>query len=460
MMCTLKQRIFVLLILSVFIIMGTTTANAQENPEIGYIGPSYDGLRVFDSKDVSKSGYMDEEGNIIVPCEYSSASNFVNGFGLVSKDNGISKTYSAVNTKGEIVLTFDPQLGNVGYYNGKDGFVIKYFDAATAGRFALINGEGKLITGYDYYSLIQESRPPVYGVLWAEKVFPESYNAKRGVIDWNGDIIIPFDYADISNTEENWGVLSVVKMVDGKPKYGYLYANGVEMLPCVYSRTEPFTNGCGAVEKDGKYAAINANAVFITQFIYDSIEPFHEGLAIVVKSATETAGRSLGMIDTNGQEVFPCKYFSLSQSVNGIVVAQESEGSPSIQLRNPLITSREINIYKNGVWIYTNQEAVIKNDRALAPLRGISESLGFTVDWNAQSQQITLQDNKRVIRLTIGSNEATLNFLDDGKEPETILLDAAPEIINGRTLVPVRFIAESTGADVSWDSVTQNINIT
>ena len=51
--------------------MGTTTANAQENPEIGYIGPSYDGLRVFDSKDVSKSGYMDEEGNIIVPWEYS-----------------------------------------------------------------------------------------------------------------------------------------------------------------------------------------------------------------------------------------------------------------------------------------------------------------------------------------------------------------------------------------------------
>ncbi|MBK5262672.1 MAG: WG repeat-containing protein, partial [Peptostreptococcaceae bacterium] len=80
MMCTLKQRILVLLILSIFIIMGTTTANAQENLEIGY---------------------MDEEGNIIVPCEYSSTSNFVNGFGLVSKDNGISKTYSAVNTKGE-----------------------------------------------------------------------------------------------------------------------------------------------------------------------------------------------------------------------------------------------------------------------------------------------------------------------------------------------------------------------
>lgn len=225
------------------------------------------------------------------------------------------------------------------------------------------------------------------------------------------------------------------------------------MLPYIYSHTESFTNGCGVVEKDDKFAAINTNGTFITQFIYDSMEQFQEGLARVIR-----AGK-FGMIDTNGQEVVPCKYFSLSQSANGILVAQESEVSPSIQLENPLIKSRRINIYKNGSWIYTDQESMIKNDRVLAPLRAISESLDFIVDWNAQSQQITLQDNKRIIHLTIGSNEASLNLFDDGKEPETILLDAAPEIINGRTLVPVRFIAESTGADVSWDSSTQNINI-
>ena len=84
MMYTLKQRIFVLVILSIFIIMGTATVNAQENPEIGYIGPVYDGLRAYSSKDVSQQGYMNEEGNIIIPCEYSSAADFVNGYGLVN----------------------------------------------------------------------------------------------------------------------------------------------------------------------------------------------------------------------------------------------------------------------------------------------------------------------------------------------------------------------------------------
>ena len=433
--------------------MGTTTVNAQVDSEINYIGPSYDGLRAFSSEDFSKFGYINEEGDIIVPWEYSSASDFVNGFGLVSKDNGIKKMTSVVNTKGEIVLTFDSQLGNVDYFNGEGGIVTKYHEAATAGRSALINGEGKLITGYDYYSLLQENRPPGYGVIWAEKIFTGSYNPKRGVLDWSSDIIIPFEYFDINNTEENWSILSVGKLIDGKPKYGYIYANGVEMLPCIYSHTELFTNGCGVVEKDGKFAAINANAAFITQFIYDSIEPFHEGLARAVRTG------KFGMIDTDGHEVFPCKYYSLSQSANGIVLAQESEVSPSMQLENPLVKSRKVNIYKNGSWIYTEQESVIKSDRTLAPLRAISESLGFTVDWNAQSQQVTLQDNKRIIHLMIGSKEAHLNLFDDGKEPEIIILDVAPEIINGRTLVPVRFIAESAGADISWDSVARNVNI-
>ena len=339
----LKQRLFTLFIFSIFIITGTITVNARENTSVIYTGPSYDGIRAFSSyEDLSKYGYMDEEGNIIVPCEYSSAADLINGYGLISKETGTGTTYGAVNTKGEFVLNFDSQLGSVNYYNGNAGIVTKYYDAATAGRSALINGEGKLITGYDYYTLLDEKKPPCYGVIYAEKVSPGGSDPKRGIIDWNGNTVIPLDYFDIINTQENWSILSVGKMIDGKPKYGYIYANGVEMLPCIYDKTETFSNGFGTVDKDGKYAAINANGVFTTQFIYDLIEPFHEGLAVVVKSG------KAGMIDINGQEVFPCKYYSLSQSTNGVISAQESETSQPTQLENPLVKSRMINIYKNG----------------------------------------------------------------------------------------------------------------
>ena len=37
--------------------------------------------------------------------------------------------------------------------------------------------------------------------------------------------------------------------------------------------------------------------------------------------------------------------------------------------------------------------------------------------------------------------------------------DVAPQIINGRTMVPVRFIAELFGCEVSWDANTQSVII-
>lgn len=51
----------------------------------------------------------------------------------------------------------------------------------------------------------------------------------------------------------------------------------------------------------------------------------------------------------------------------------------------------------------------------------------------------------KIIELNIGSNKATI----DGKE---ITLDTEPIIVNARTLVPIRFIAEALGCEVFWDN--------
>lgn len=58
-----------------------------------------------------------------------------------------------------------------------------------------------------------------------------------------------------------------------------------------------------------------------------------------------------------------------------------------------------------------------------------------------------------VIVLAIGSATATVNGASTG-------LDVAPEILGGRTFVPIRFIAETFGADVNWLAATQGITIT
>ena len=96
---------------------------------------------------------------------------------------------------------------------------------------------------------------------------------------------------------------------------------------------------------------------------------------------------------------------------------------------------------------------VIVNERTLVPIRAIIEAMGGTVGWDGEKREVSLDYNGDNIRLVIDSTTAYFN----GKASE---LDTAPAIINERTMLPIRFIAESFGFDVAWDGDTQKITIT
>ncbi|MBN2983813.1 copper amine oxidase N-terminal domain-containing protein [Cohnella algarum] len=85
----------------------------------------------------------------------------------------------------------------------------------------------------------------------------------------------------------------------------------------------------------------------------------------------------------------------------------------------------------------------MKNNRTMVPLRVISENLGATVNW-LDSAVVLTKSNVEVI-LQLNSNKAVIN----GK---TVLFDAKPYLKNNRTMVPLRFIAEAFGSDVSYSN--------
>ncbi len=91
--------------------------------------------------------------------------------------------------------------------------------------------------------------------------------------------------------------------------------------------------------------------------------------------------------------------------------------------------------------------------RTLVPIRFISESFGCKVEWEAQTGKITISRNDFSIVLFRDKREAIVNG-----EPKQ--LDVAASIIQGRTLVPVRFISEGFGANVEWDAATRGITVT
>lgn len=112
--------------------------------------------------------------------------------------------------------------------------------------------------------------------------------------------------------------------------------------------------------------------------------------------------------------------------------------------------SREKEAWTDG------NRAFIENGTTLVPLRFVGERLYADVAWNGQKKQITIDDraNRRTIVLTIGS----LTAMVDGKPMQ---LQVAPKIgPSGKTYVPIRFVAEALGAEVTWDGKKMRVGVT
>ncbi|NPV92868.1 MAG: hypothetical protein HPY50_19040 [Firmicutes bacterium] len=95
---------------------------------------------------------------------------------------------------------------------------------------------------------------------------------------------------------------------------------------------------------------------------------------------------------------------------------------------------------------------VIEQGRVMVPLRGIADALGAKVGWEASTRTIELVQGNTSLRLQIGNLLAM-------KNDRRLQLDAAPQIINNRTLVPLRFISEAFGASVAWNGATRTVSI-
>ena len=159
------------------------------------------------------------------------------------------------------------------------------------------------------------------------------------------------------------------------------------------------------------------------------------------------------------------------------------------------VAEDNIQVVVNGEYVHFDQQPILQNGRTLVPLRGIFEKLGATVEWEESSETVTALIPGTKVELTIGSTTARISHPSVEKEeaeapeepqkssiggsggsgsgsgtggigaisitvPQTVTLDVPAQVVNGRTLVPVRFISESLGAQVGWEEDTQTVIIT
>lgn len=121
-------------------------------------------------------------------------------------------------------------------------------------------------------------------------------------------------------------------------------------------------------------------------------------------------------------------------------------------------TSNEIKVIVNGTTLSFDQPPVISNGRTLVPMRAILEALGATVEWDANSKSVMATRGNTAALLTVGNSIMRYGSVGGSAIDET--LDAPPEIINGRTMIPARAIAEAFSCQVGWDAATRTVTIT
>ena len=111
-----------------------------------------------------------------------------------------------------------------------------------------------------------------------------------------------------------------------------------------------------------------------------------------------------------------------------------------------------INITVDNKPLTTDVSPVIIDGRTLVPVRNIFEELGADVIWNDETKTVSATKGSTNIEITLGSNNAYVNN-------NSVILDVPAQSVNGRTMVPARFVAESLGCNVNWDSANQLIQI-
>ena len=138
---------------------------------------------------------------------------------------------------------------------------------------------------------------------------------------------------------------------------------------------------------------------------------------------------------------------SLFKNIIGIALAVSllAGTAPGAQAQGSPVT-----IIVNGQTVNFDQPPLERAGRVFVPLRGVFERLGASVVYSGGL--INATGNGRNVSLRIGSTQATVNG-------QPVMVDVAPFLVGARTLVPLRFIAQSLGATVDYNDSNRTVAI-
>lgn len=147
----------------------------------------------------------------------------------------------------------------------------------------------------------------------------------------------------------------------------------------------------------------------------------------------------------------------LEQQINSLQANLATLAETLRALKSQLTTEIKVTIGQKTALIDGSSMALdvapqISGGRTLVPVRLIGEAFGAGFSWDAKAQKVTCRLEDTTIELYIGQKTARVN----GKQ---VVLDTSPVIVEGRTMIPLRFVGQHMGATFEWDAQSQTATI-
>lgn len=394
------------------------------------------------------SGVMDVNGNIVIAAGayYDVTVLSENRFAYGNMDERGYFIYGVMDRNHNVIIppVYDYIRANgLIYCSNDDGQYIYDYD-------------GNLIVQYpynenEYISLLSANDRYLF-----QRYDPSTETTTTKIMHINGGVIAEMDgwIYELSET-----VLYTVKYFDNDYEYHYYDYDcnfiGSESGKDVWeagSMYEAFTNGGDISKYSVEY--INNREVVVDQsgnIVFDNPDNLSFWEIVDDKFIIVYRDGYQGIYAVDGSPVIlPNYYDEISYCEELGLFAFEKDFQVSLAKNTPATPVISVDVY--GVPVEFDQPPVLKDGRTLVPVRAISEALGALVDWDEPTQTVTATLGDTVVKLVINSNQILVNG-------EVVEIDVPAEIINSRTLIPVRALSEAFGCNVQWDGDNYHITI-
>ena len=314
---------------------GTYAYGVVDNDGTVYIPVEYDQIEfekegreykdnIYKCKKKEKWGLVSSTNGILLPCEYSSLEG--NGIWRTCKSGKYG--YVQLNGTSSITTLIPCIYESLGKYSADS-----YIRATLKGKKGMIDSQNKIIIPFKYSKVGNPCHTSNgYSIIWVEK------DGKLGIYNDDGKELQPCDIDKAYILTEN---NSIELSYTDCPSTDYIYIvrNGLTglisgstfetIIPCMYEYLSPIKTNKAFYKANGKWGIIDTNNKTIQLAIYDNVEI--DGSTLSEQKMPSMAFQSnmyvrnngkVGMLKANGEDFIPVKYDSLGMYSDNMLVAK------------------------------------------------------------------------------------------------------------------------------------------